>query len=64
MTSIFIIGVILLVVVYAIVVTAVLIYAKSTGKDAKSTIILLVFVLAVALILLTYNYVKYQSKWG
>jgi uncharacterized membrane protein (DUF4010 family) len=62
MTSIFLIGILIVVVVYAIMITIVIVYAKDTGKDPRSTITTLIIVFVIFLIGLLYIYLNYQMN--
>jgi hypothetical protein len=62
LTTIFLTGALILIVIYAIIIAAVYIYGKSSGKDPKSTIIGLIVVLVIFLLCLLYIYSNNETN--
>ncbi|MXQ54657.1 hypothetical protein [Shimazuella alba] len=55
-------GILIVIFVYGVIITVVSLYAKASGKDAKSTIIMLVVLLIVFLLGMVYIYGNYKHR--
>lgn len=62
MTFIFLIGILIVAAVYITMITIVIVYAKDTGKNPRSTITTLIIVFVIFLIGLVYIYLNYQMN--